>query len=119
MSRQYEVPKGETQGEGLGPSVGPGKHQRHLSNTSRNEEDLKAIDVPVEETAVEVDELGGRNKVKTPRVDSKSDLHVASRLLVVSNKIKNTNIMQVAVWPNIIFLLYRFDSSTLDSLSGN
>ena len=50
--------------------------------------------------------------------DSKNEMASPPRLVVVSNKIKNSILMQSAVQHNVSFILYKYDSSTLDSLLG-
>ena len=61
----------------------------------------------------------------TPRVEhsstksvrrQQSDSNAPPRLLIVSSKIRNSSVMSAAVLSNIVFLQYKYESTTLDSL---
>ena len=47
-----------------------------------------------------------------------SDPNAPARLLLVSSKIKNSSVMNAAVLSNVIYMQYKYESASLDSLAG-
>ena len=47
-----------------------------------------------------------------------SDPEAPLRLIVVSSRIRNSSVMHSAILPNIVFVQYKYESSTIDSCLG-
>lgn len=76
----------------------------------------KAALMVYQDVAVTVEETGGRHGiVKEGQSPPENPLH---RLLLVSSKIRNSSVMKNALLPNVIFVHYKYDSSTLESILG-
>lgn len=68
----------------------------------------------------------GENDLLSPRAGGRSQSHRrqhslgsannSPRLLLVSNKVKNSLTLQTAVLPNVTYIQYRYDSENLEHL---
>lgn len=69
-----------------------------------------------QDMAVMVEETGGRHgNTREEQGPLDNRLH---RLLLVSSKIRNSSVMKNALLPNVIFVQYKYDSSSLESILG-
>ncbi|KAL3886394.1 hypothetical protein ACJMK2_026392 [Sinanodonta woodiana] len=63
-----------------------------------------------QDEAVDIDETGGGNKQsRTPP---------PPRLVIISSKIRNTNMIRLALRPSVIFVQYKHDNTSLDGILG-
>ena len=69
----------------------------------------------VQDDDIGLDDYGRKNAYTVKKPTGSSG---AARLLLMSSKIKNGLAVQGALLPNVIFLLYKFENATLDSLLG-
>jgi len=88
-----------------------GRH--HMSSVS--DSDVSATARHVHTTIQQSLSVDG-GAVTEPKLNHlNKDEAIGRRLLIVSSKIKNACVMQSAILPNIIFLQYKYENSTLDS----
>ena len=82
----------------------------------------KLAPIEIDDKATDISEDGGRGNKKVPRQDSSrggaEKLDTPSRLLIVSSKIKHYTAIQNALHSNVIFVQYKYESSTLDGILG-
>ena len=65
--------------------------------------------ISYQEEAISIETVGGGSGV-TPEAPL--------RLLIVSSKIRNSNAFRTAVLPNVVFVQYKYETTSLDSLQS-
>ena len=93
-------------GKEEGRRMGSGQRSRNTSESSFHED------------ARMISEDGGRRDTLSARSmrRQESNLNAPPRLLVVSSKIKNSSVMNAAVLSNVVYVQYKYESTTLESL---
>jgi len=62
-------------------------------------------------------ERGSRRVSKVPsRQESKNEASMPQRLLILSSKIKNCMLLQTAILPNVTFVQYKYETTSLDNI---